>query len=213
MQSVRPPKQDMSTSQEPYMALIQAMTREIGMTTELKGLDPQFHRRLLVRVIFSTLEGYAFHLRKQAFEAGQTSKYAFSKGDLERLTERKEKPQPDGSIKEQTFYLPSLSGLRFSIAIFARIMGVPEPPPPRPGDLEAAFAVRDRLTHPKNAASFAISSADAEVLARLGAWFSTVAEWYLTTELSYINRLKESIPASTTTLIAEFRAKVKGPAA
>jgi len=161
------------------MALIQTMTREIGMTTELKRLDLQFHRRLLVRVIFSTLEGYAFHLRKKTFEAGKASKYAFSRNDLERLMERKEKTQPDGRIKEISFHLPSLAGLRFSIAIFARVMGVPEPPPPRPGDLEAAFAVRDRLTHPKNAASFAISNTDAEILARLGAWFSTVAQWYL----------------------------------
>lgn len=201
----------MSTAQEPFTALVQALAREISMTTELKGLDPQFHRRLLVRVIFSSLEGYAFHLRKRAFEAGQASKYSFSKKDLEMLQEREEKLQADGSVKVRTFYLASLPALRFSVAIFARVMGVPEPPPPQSGDLEAGFAIRDRLAHPKSAASFAISEADAKVLARLGAWFSTVAQWYASTEVAHINRIKEYIATSTAKLIAEIRSRVKDP--
>jgi len=191
------------------MVLITAMGKEVQKTAALEGLDPGFRQRLLVRVIFSTFEGYAFHLRQRALEIGQANDYEFSKTAFENLTEQKEVTKDDGTVEMKQFFLGSLKGLKFSIAIFAKVLGVPEPPSPKAGDLEAGFSVRDRLTHPKRAASFNISESEAQVMVRLGGWFSTVVQWYSDTERAYIRQVSEKISASIAARRAEIEAELK----
>jgi hypothetical protein len=107
------------------MALIRAMGAEIKAVTELKGLETQVHRRLLVRVIFSTFEGYAFHLRQRAISIGESKKFPFSKTAMEKLTEEEERPREDGTVEKRKRFMKSIEGLRFSIDIFARVLDIP----------------------------------------------------------------------------------------
>lgn len=182
--------------QEPWMALIQAMGAELRAVTELKGLDTQVHRRLLVRVVFSTFEGYAFHLRQRALSIRESKKFTFSKSAMEKLKEEEERLREDGTVERRKRFMGSIEGLRFSIGIFARVLGIPEPESPKGDDLEIGFAIRDRLTHPKAAADFTITEVEGQAMGRLGAWFAKVVAWYSASETQYIEDLRVSMSRS-----------------
>jgi hypothetical protein len=191
--------------QEPWMALIRAMGAEIKAITELKGLETQVHRRLLVRVIFSTFEGYAFHLRQRAIAIGEAKKFPFSKTSMEKLTEEEQRRREDGTVEKRKRFMKSIEGLRFSIDTLARVLDIPGPESPTGHDLEVGFAVRDRLTHPKAAADFEITEAEAQAMGRVGEWFAKVVTWYSATEVKYIEDLRDSISRS----VEEQKARMK----
>ncbi len=199
----------MSENREKFMALVAALGNELRMTIELQNLEAQFHRRLMVRVLFTAFEGYAFHLRRRALDVGNHARYQFSKTELQKLTEREEKRTPAGEVKVRSFYLRSKEAFTFSVGIFARVMGVPQPELPSVDDLDIAFAVRDRLTHPKKAGDFNITDTEYPAIARLAIWFSSILTWYSAAELAHIERIRVSISESFESQIAEMKAKRK----
>jgi len=196
----------MTDPREPFMALIKAMGEELRLTSGLKGLDPQFHRRLLVRVLFSTFEAFAFHLKQRTLEAGNAGGIQFSQTEQRKLTETKIVERPDGSTEERSFFLKSQDNLAFAVAIYSRVMGV-EPPPAFPAEaMSTGIAVRHRLTHPKSAAAFMIQDSEAQAIVRLAEWFKVAYQWSSSAELASIERIRKEMSTSIQNQIATIRA-------
>lgn len=181
---------------EPFMALIIAMGDEMAKTAAIPDLEEPFRKRLLVRVFFSVLEGYAFHVKQRALSIGTHRKHEFSKRQMEMLTETR-----DG----QTRYPPSRKNLAFAVSVYAQVTGAKLGPDLPEQDSLTSFSVRDRLTHPKRAADLRITGAESAALASLLKWFMAAVKWIGEAEQAHIAQLREETSASFQSQIDAIR--------
>jgi hypothetical protein len=180
---------------EPYGALIKAMANELGMVAALTGLDEQFHRRLMVRVVFSAFEAFAFNLKRRSLATGQPEGVTFSKTQLEKLTELRTNVRADGSTEARNFFLKSQDNLDFALKIYSQVLKAPPAPPVPAAEMAIGVEARDRLTHPKTAAAFFITDEEDRAVGSLVDWFKQAVEWFADAEVAYIARMREEVAA------------------
>jgi hypothetical protein len=199
------------TPREPSTALIQALVAEVGLANSLRGVDQQFHRRAIVRILFSVLEGYSFILGQRALEVGHRSGFAFSARQLKRLGQPSASPSLDDTSKPSSQPEGSQKGLGFSIAMYAAVMGVSTPEPTPEDAVGIGFAVRNRRTHPKSAESFTISDQEAAAIAIVIDWFQKVAAWYTTVQVQSYSKIAEAFGHRVDDILAPVDAAMKKP--
>lgn len=132
-----------------------------------------YAQRALVRAHFALIEGLSFALRQVTLA---------SLGGTEHLSEeevillREQRPSIDeqGRPKATQQYLKFPDSLLFSIRCYVKNHGATyEPDRTKPGwqAMRNAVKARDRVTHPKSAASLALSDADLRTFVEAAAWW------------------------------------------
>jgi hypothetical protein len=132
----------------------------------------QLERRLLVRSIFSFIEGMSFAIKAESLNfRGATT---LSDGEVQLAKEESYELDPSGIVKLRSAKLQTLANVRFAFNIFAKCARLDWSLDVSSNgweQLRRSFQVRNRLTHPKRCEDLVV--ADTEVRDCLSAfsWF------------------------------------------
>ncbi len=152
--------------------------RELNKVRDKLG-DSPFVARVFVRTIFSIFDGYAWYLKQRALEGAATAGVEFTPQELEIIHEERVKTLQSGETKTVPSIVQTKENLKFAIRAYARVRRTEAPLPNNalPAEFHAVSDVRNRITHPKSAADFDISKAEANALGRLLEWFMGLIAW------------------------------------
>jgi hypothetical protein len=136
--------------------------------------EQQFWRRATVRAFFAEVEAITYELKQFAYAAREIPGIGFSPGDIEALTEETYELNERGKSTPRKAKLPTLANLRFAFDAYGRaVFSDYELDVTGQGwqFMKTAIDVRDRLTHPKGAASLLVTRKDLEAVVYASAWF------------------------------------------
>lgn len=141
--------------------------------------DPsEFNKRTLIRTCAALVEGLSYQLR-QVTLATLKETNLLSDGELAILQETKHQLSEQGQVKEKGNFQSTLPMLLFTLRVFAKNHGASFSPNTSDNgwnSLRNAFALRDRLMHPKSFEDLHVSDeAGAEFTAGIQWWDSSVA--------------------------------------
>jgi hypothetical protein len=137
---------------------------------ELKKDDSPFTRRAYVRTMFSSVEGFAFTMKKIAL--GKPN--LFAPGELALLREEEYHLTTSGEVRVRRRFLRTAENLRFAFAAFMKFHGAPSVLPTDEGwsAFVAAIEVRHRITHPKRLEDLEIGDREIETIRRAAHWLA-----------------------------------------
>jgi hypothetical protein len=138
--------------------------------------DPtEFNKRTLVRTCAALVEGLAYQLR-QVTLASLKNTQLLTLGDRATLTEVKYQLSAQGTVQERDNFQSTLPQLLFSLRIYAKNHGADFDPNTSDNGwncLRKAFALRDRLMHPKSLADLEVTDGDGEEFAAGVQWWDS----------------------------------------
>jgi hypothetical protein len=139
---------------------------------QLASEDNPFHRRTLVRTLFAAVEGFAYMLKNELLESGDTS--VFSAAELAMLREEAYAVDSKGEAYTQPKFVPTDVNFRFALNMYVRETGTPFKPRLGDGGWEAfkqALKIRHRLVHPKSTESMIVHDDELKTVFRAYDWF------------------------------------------
>lgn len=152
-----------------------------------------FVARTFVRTLFSIFDGYSWLLKHRAMNGAANAGLQFTEKELEIIHEERSKTFEDGTSKIVPKIVPTKENLLFSIRAYARVRHVEAPLVSNalPPEFHIANDVRNRITHPKSAADFAISANELRAIGMLLVWFGSLATWAMHEEQRTTDELIE----------------------
>jgi hypothetical protein len=133
----------------------------------------EFNKRTLVRTCAALVEGLAYQLRQVTLATLQGTD-VLDEGELTILKETKCQLSKQGGVEERANFQSTLPMLLFRLRVYAKNHGavyLPKTSDNGWGSLRKAFALRDRLMHPK-------SLQDLNVTDDSGADFAAGIKWW-----------------------------------
>jgi hypothetical protein len=132
----------------------------IAWEKALKQQDSQVHRRAYVRAAFAAVEAISYGIRQYLLRVYEAGYVKFEWAEVAALAEVSPDVKANGSVGTRKFWPPQREALRMTFALtekaFQRSLGL-DFASPEWTTLEKAFAVRDRLVHPKKPSDYEIS--------------------------------------------------------
>jgi hypothetical protein len=145
---------------------------EAARTATLQN-PTDFNKRTLVRTCAALIEGLSYQLRQVTLASMQNTEL-LTEGERAILKETKYQVSAKGAVEERDNFQSTLSMLLFSLIIYAKNHGASFSPNTSDNGwncLRNAFALRDRLMHPK-------SVQDLHVADDAGDEFTAGVEWW-----------------------------------
>jgi hypothetical protein len=161
------------------------------------ALDP-IARRLLVRSVFSYIEGMSHALKMQSQDQAH---YRLTAGEVLLVQEVAYDLDDNGTIRERPAKLRTLANLLFSIRLSTRSYGIENRfTPDLSGDgwrdVRAASRIRDRITHPRTLEDLTITNEEIGHAVGAVVWL-----------LEQVERLNVALDERTEEILAEAEAR------
>lgn len=144
------------------------------LKSRLAEEDCQLNRRSFVRAIFSLIEGMTYSLKRMAYEKTLTGTSQLSSADISMLKEETYDLGRKGNPVTIPKPLPLKKNVRFTFSIFSQVYQInfiPKFDGPGWNSLLRAYAVRNRLMHPKGPSDLEVSASELNAAFRAYAWF------------------------------------------
>ena len=188
------------------IALRHAINAELARVKHCHAPDDRgFNIRILIRVLFSSVDAYCHYLKQWVLQYSDS--ITFSKTELEVLREGFQRQTETGSTEFVRKQIGAKQNLLTTFKCLARTQSA-DSPLPASGDVipefQTAIGIRHRITHPKSANDFLISSKEAQDVASAVEWFIGLVQWAATLEDAYIRKIGESISQSIDQQIDEI---------
>lgn len=169
--------------------------------------DSQFHRRNLVRTLFSVVDGMSSMLKEDAIALAVKRKHQFSPAELAILREETYSLDKDGKATTKSGFASTEANVRFAIQTYIRLHE-PEFSVDVGGEgwaaFKAALQIRHRLTHPTLAKSLEVTDAELETVKLASEWFEDQA---VGEQAKSLGRVAQKITAELQERIAEHERK------
>jgi hypothetical protein len=156
-------------SDDPTGAFLVAIFDDVRRAErELHKDDSSFMRRAYVRATFSSVEGFAFTLKKIALGKPEL----FTSAELAILREEDYQLTASGDVRVGRRFPRTAENLRFAFAAFMRFHGTASALPKDEGwdAFVAAVEVRNRITHPKRVEDLELSDRDVTTVRHAAHW-------------------------------------------
>lgn len=158
----------------PTFMMLNEMENEYKKCMELVSKEPESEkiRRIVIRSIFSLIEGRCYRMKLIALLIGRLREREFSKLEIAMINEETYYLNDRGEPKTRSYYPTIKSNLKFAFKIFARVLesdfeldikGVKE--------FQEAIDIRHRITHPKGPKHLNVSQDDFNKVTRSYDWF------------------------------------------
>jgi hypothetical protein len=162
---------DEESPKELSWAIISAFAADLAELNKVREHLGQnsFVARTFVRTLFSMFDGYSWFLKHRAMDGAANARVQFTEKELEVINEERSKSLDDGTSKMLPKIVATKENLLFSIRAYARVRQVDAPLVSNalPPEFHIANDVRNRITHPKSAADFAISANELRAIGML----------------------------------------------
>jgi hypothetical protein len=151
------------------------VTDDVKIAVENVENDPsQFHRRTLIRTIFTAVEGLTHLIKQQALGWIQSEPDLYIPPEIAMLREETYGLDSKGDVHIQSKFLRTDENFRFAMKMYMRGCSAS-------GELEVgdsgwsffkqSLSVRHRITHPKQAEDLDISDSELEIAKNAFRWF------------------------------------------
>lgn len=143
-------------------SFLRTLVTDVAKAIERHDLsDGQPEKRDLVRTIFAAIEGVAWIFREHIIETAASS-YGLHEDEVATFAETAYIVGKNGSITRQPRFIPLLNSIRLTARIAERLASTKHIDFSARGweQIQHAFGVRNRVTHPKNADDLALSDSD-----------------------------------------------------
>src|SRR6267142_3548125 len=138
-----------------------------------KNEESQSLRRALCRSIFSLIEGTSYLLKKSALDV-EDAKQIFTNADFALLNDEGYELDSRGYAKVIRKHLPTLANIRYSMEAFSK-SNHSKYSPNCSGqgwqDIQLAYEIRNRLTHPKSTTDLNLTKKDMKTIEGAYKWF------------------------------------------
>jgi hypothetical protein len=148
---------------------------DVLFSEEYMGLSRNIRRRQFVRSVYAFYDGSSYAIKQVSLQRVHELKLDIKPGEMQMLREYEVHLDSQGRVKERPARINTISNIRFSLEVYARIHGVPCPVSWGDsgwGDLQAGITIRDRLTHPKKAEHLVVSDEEILQVMRAVLWFT-----------------------------------------
>ncbi|MCW3094771.1 MAG: hypothetical protein JWL77_389 [Chthonomonadaceae bacterium] len=137
--------------------------------------DSQFTRRVYVRAVFALIEGNINLMADVILAASGRDEVALTTREAEALRQERQITTEQGVDVTRVKFVPIRDRIVPVFSTFARMFEerfLPDRSTSGWTDFIAAIEIRNRITHPKNAASFDISDNDLGIVERAREWYA-----------------------------------------
>ena len=138
-----------------------------------KESNTPYAQRALIRASFALMEGLSYQLRAVTLASLQSTEF-LAESEVALLREERYTIDEKGMPQTQESFLRFPESLLFSIRMYARNHGAAFEPDVKSSGWQAmrkAAKVRNRVTHPKSAASLELSDQDLTAIQEAAAWW------------------------------------------
>jgi hypothetical protein len=182
-------------------ALLNELARDIGAVIKGRPWNElsQSERRMLVRVIFATIEALIYVMKQIALAAHPDPKCpTISEAERAFAIERDFRLAPSGDVEQRTAKIPLETNIRFAFKLLAKAGTIPtalDVSGPEWQSLQAAIKVRDRITHPRSISDLTISDAELSGV-MIGFTWVVVSHLKLGNDLKAVLREQSETPST-----------------
>ena len=175
----------------------------LGLNSDLqqckRNLKPDrtgFWDRTYVKCLFSLVEGIMFRMRQIILSASSQGALKLEASEITLLAEETYQLKKNGTIKKRESYLQFLPGVRLTVQMLGKAIGLEDYVISAFSDngwaaFQEAAKIRNRLTHPKNAKDLMVYEEELQQAKLAEQWFLSVAS----TLVGRINETGESLGA------------------
>jgi len=158
----------------------------LGLWSDLNECDRHlrpgctgFWDRMHVRALFAMVEGVTYRMRQMLIAGARANRLRVSQEELYVLEEKRYEADGQGRLREADNFMRFLSGFRFTLNVFCRCYGLENELQRAIGDngfrdFQAAVEIRDRLTHPKQAAELMVRDPEQRTIESAKGWYLTL---------------------------------------
>lgn len=161
---------------KPSEKMIKEMDKERKKCKDLVDREPESEeiRRIVIRSLFSIIEGMCYRMKVNAFLIGRLREIEFTKEELAMINEETYYLNEKGEARIRDFFPSLKSNLRFAFKILAKVFKSDfELVIENAGfeNFQKAIDIRNRITHPKGIKDLDISQNDFNNVLRAYGWF------------------------------------------
>jgi hypothetical protein len=136
--------------------------------------EDQFWRRNYTRTVFACVEGTVFGLKSLVLASIGTVNLSFE--EVMFLQERSYHITEQGQVRSENAKINTLANVRFTFFMLVKALELEDRSPDYSGNGWVQFRqmqrIRDRLTHPKNAAELDVSDSELHIIDAGYSWFN-----------------------------------------
>ena len=189
--------------------LMNALVADLRDTVNLRGkLRDDLWRRVVVRVLFSTIESIVSHARGRALTAASCGTVSLTEKAKRTLLEGQFETLDDGTIVWTTIYPRLKDTIRCSLRYYAKALetGTPlQAAAPWPEGFDEVLRVRHSITHPKRLGDLAVTDSQMESVSAIVTWVMKIAKWIGENEQEHIITVGDRINRSVDEQIQELK--------
>jgi hypothetical protein len=197
--NIHPDLQELIIDDPNFKSVILSLNDFIELTTELSGdihqcaikleedKTDQFWRRMALKNLISTIEGFIYTSKKLALQFSYFSKVNLSQAEIALLNETNFRLKDNGDVKIDDSKLRTKANLLFALKMCSKAVVAPPIEFDKTKDtwlaLLQSIEIRHRITHPKNKHSLFITDEEFKLIELAADWYmeviSTIVDYFL----------------------------------
>ncbi len=199
---------EFEASEREFMLLLECLMGDVrALEVDAEAVWSQSQRRAYCRAVFALIDGLTFNLKQYVLEMFE---YELGEEEIARLREWRESKDGGGNSHSRPVFLPIADNVFCAFDMMSNCCGATNPIDRSGGEWRTfldAIVVRNRITHPKNAAALEVTDSDLSSVFAAGRWYVKTVDELLRASARGLFRRMRALRVAGASLASQEPAK------